>query len=44
VICLDTNVVIEAINHRKPEMRERLGLAWAGGEVIGLPAVLLYEL
>jgi len=44
VICLDTNAVIEAINQRRPEVRARLELAWAGGETIGLPAVVLYEL
>jgi len=44
VICLDTNAVIEAINLRRPAVRARLEAAWAGGETIGLPAVVVYEL
>lgn len=44
MICLDTNAVIEAINLRIPGVRARLEMAWAGGEVIGLPAVVIYEL
>jgi len=44
LICLDTNAVIAAINHRAPEVRRRLEAALIGGETIGLPAIVLHEL
>ncbi|TXL69591.1 type II toxin-antitoxin system VapC family toxin [Vineibacter terrae] len=44
MICLDTNVVIAAINGRKPEVRHRLQAALVEGTVIGISAIVLYEL
>jgi tRNA(fMet)-specific endonuclease VapC len=42
--CLDTNAVIAAINQRQPHVAQRLQAALAGGAVIGLPAIVLYEI
>lgn len=44
MICLDTNVVVAAINQRIPGVRERLMQALAGGEVVGIPAIVLFEI
>lgn len=44
MICLDTNVVVAAINRRIPGVRERLMQALAGGEVVGIPAIVLFEI
>lgn len=44
MICLDTNVVIAAINRRVPMVRQRLEAALVKGADIGLPAIVLYEL
>lgn len=44
MICLDTNVVIVAINRRLPIVRERLEGALAQGVVVGLTTIVLYEL
>jgi tRNA(fMet)-specific endonuclease VapC len=43
MICLDTNAVIAAINQRKPGVRRRLEPALVDGVIIGIPAVVLYE-
>ena len=44
MICLDTNVVIAAMNLRPPEVRRRLTAALGEGTTVGLPAIVLYEL
>jgi tRNA(fMet)-specific endonuclease VapC len=44
MICLDTNVVIAAINHRPPSVRVRLEQAFAAGTPVGIPTVVLSEL
>ncbi len=44
MICLDTNAVIAAINQRKPRVRRRLEQALVDRVIIGIPAVVLYEI
>jgi tRNA(fMet)-specific endonuclease VapC len=44
MIWLDTNVVIDALDSRRPEVRRRLGEAQAAGEALGLSSVALFEL
>jgi tRNA(fMet)-specific endonuclease VapC len=44
VICLDTDVVIAAINGRSPLVRRQLELALTSGVTVGLPTIVLYEL
>jgi tRNA(fMet)-specific endonuclease VapC len=44
MICLDTNIVVAAINRRVPRVRERLLQALADGEVVGVPAIVLFEM
>jgi tRNA(fMet)-specific endonuclease VapC len=44
VICLDTNIVIAAINRRLPWVRERLLDTLASGTVVGIPTIVLFEL
>jgi tRNA(fMet)-specific endonuclease VapC len=44
MICLDTNVVIAAINRRAPAVRSRLERAFAERLIVGIPAIVLYEL
>lgn len=44
MICLDTNVVIAAINRRTPVVARRLGEALTQGVEIVLPVIALYEL
>ena|SRR5437764_272457 len=44
MICLDTNAVITAINRRVPALRTRLQQAFADGLVVGIPAIVLYEI
>ena len=44
MICLDTNVVIAAINRRTRHVRERLLQNLADGAVVGIPAVVLFEM
>lgn len=44
MICLDTNVVIAAINGRQPNVRVRLEEVMANGEVPAIPTVVLFEL
>jgi tRNA(fMet)-specific endonuclease VapC len=44
MICLDTNVVIAAINQREPWVRRRLERALVDGVVVGIPAIVLYEI
>jgi tRNA(fMet)-specific endonuclease VapC len=42
--CLDANVVIFAINKRRPEIAERLDVELARGTALMLPAMVLCEL
>ena len=44
MICLDTNIVIAAINDRVPKVRARLMQTLADGTVVGIPAIVLYEM
>ena len=44
MICLDTNIVIAAINNRVPNIRRRLMQVLADGTVVGIPAIVLYEM
>jgi tRNA(fMet)-specific endonuclease VapC len=42
--CLDTNIVIFALNKRKPWIAERLGKELASGTPLIVPSVVLFEL
>jgi tRNA(fMet)-specific endonuclease VapC len=44
VFCLDTNVVIFAINERKPKIVQRLHRELAAGTPMLVPAIVLFEL
>jgi tRNA(fMet)-specific endonuclease VapC len=44
MICLDTNAVIAAINRRAPAVRTRLEQAFADAMIVGVPAVVLFEI
>lgn len=44
MICLDTNAVIAAINRRSPAVRRRLEQALLDRTIVGLPAIVLYEI
>jgi tRNA(fMet)-specific endonuclease VapC len=44
MICLDTNIIIAAINQRAAAVRQRLMKTLHEGTVVGVPAVVLYEL
>jgi tRNA(fMet)-specific endonuclease VapC len=44
LFCLDTNVVIFAINERRPKIVERLHRELAAGAPMFLPAIVVFEL
>ena len=44
MICLDTNIIVAAINRRLPWVRERLLDTLARGTVVGIPTIVLFEL
>lgn len=44
MICLDANIVVAAINRRVPQVRARLLQTLADGTVVGIPAIVLFEL
>ena len=44
MICLDTNIVIAAINGKFPGVRRRLETAFLDRTVVAVPVVVLYEL
>jgi tRNA(fMet)-specific endonuclease VapC len=44
MICLDTNIVVLAINGRVPTVRVRLEQAFVDGMLVGIPAIVLYEM
>jgi tRNA(fMet)-specific endonuclease VapC len=44
VYCLDTNVVIFAINERRPKIAERLHRELAAGTPMLVPAIVMFEL
>jgi len=44
VYCLDTNVVIFAINERRPKIAERLHRELAAGTPMIVPAIVMFEL
>jgi tRNA(fMet)-specific endonuclease VapC len=44
MICLDTNIIIVAINRRMPRVRERLLDELASGTIVGIPAIVLLEI
>jgi tRNA(fMet)-specific endonuclease VapC len=44
MICLDTNIVIAAINQSMPKVRARLMRTLMDNTVVGIPAIVLFEL
>jgi tRNA(fMet)-specific endonuclease VapC len=44
MICLDTNIIIAAINQRAAAVRQRLMKTLHEGTIVGVPTVVLYEL
>jgi tRNA(fMet)-specific endonuclease VapC len=44
MICLDTNVVIAAINEPVPKVRARLEQTLVDGTVVGVPTIVIHEL
>jgi tRNA(fMet)-specific endonuclease VapC len=44
MLCLDTNIVISAINLRPAYIRARLDAELASGVMIGIPAIVLFEI
>ena len=44
MICLDTNIIIAAINERAAAVRQRLMKTLYEGTIVGVPTVVLYEL
>jgi tRNA(fMet)-specific endonuclease VapC len=44
MICLDTNIVIAAINQGVAAVRQRLMTTLHEGTIVGIPTVVLYEL
>jgi len=44
MICLDTNIVVAAINRRAPQVRARLLQTLVDGTIVGIPSIVLYEL
>ena len=44
MFCLDTNVVIFAINERRPKIAKRLNHELAAGTSIFVPAIVMFEL
>jgi tRNA(fMet)-specific endonuclease VapC len=44
MICLDTNIVVAAMNQRVPKVRARLEQVLVDGIVVGIPTIAMYEL
>jgi tRNA(fMet)-specific endonuclease VapC len=44
MICVDTNVVIAAINERAPRVRRRIEESLVEGTIVGVPTIVLHEL
>jgi tRNA(fMet)-specific endonuclease VapC len=44
MICLDTNIIIAAINQRAAAVRQRLMTTLHEGTIVGVPTAVLYEL
>jgi tRNA(fMet)-specific endonuclease VapC len=44
MFCLDTNIVISSINLRPAYIRARLDVELASGAMIGIPAIVLFEM
>jgi tRNA(fMet)-specific endonuclease VapC len=44
MLCLDTSTIVTAINRRAPAVRARLERTLAEGVIVGVPAVVLFEL
>ena len=44
MICLDTNVVISAINNRPPALRERIAQEIEAGGKLALPTIVIFEM
>ena len=44
MFCLDTNIVISAINLRPARIRARLDAELTAGVTIGIPAIVLFEM
>ncbi len=44
MFCLDTNIVIHAINRRRPEFAARISVELAAGRTLMIPAIVRFEL
>jgi tRNA(fMet)-specific endonuclease VapC len=44
MICLDTNIIIAAINQRTAAVRQRLMKTLHEGTIVGIPTIVLHEL
>jgi tRNA(fMet)-specific endonuclease VapC len=44
MFCLDANIVIFALNKRRPEVEERLEAELAAGTRMSIPSIVLFEL
>jgi tRNA(fMet)-specific endonuclease VapC len=44
MICLDTNAAIATLNQTDPRLRRRLEQAFVSGVMVGIPAIVLFEL
>jgi tRNA(fMet)-specific endonuclease VapC len=44
MICLDTNIIIAAINQRAAAVRQRLMKTLHEGTMVGIPTLVMYEL
>jgi len=44
VFCLDTNIVVFALNRRRPEIAERLAAELSAGTTLIVPAIVRFEL
>ncbi len=44
MFCLDTNIVIFALNRRKPEIAQRLSTELQAGTILLIPAIVRFEL
>lgn len=44
MFCLDTNVIIHALNRTRPEFAARISAEWTAGRTMLVPAIVRYEL
>ena len=43
MICLDTNVIVAAMNQRSAKVRARLEQTFVDGTAVGVPTIALFE-